>query len=92
MGQKSKKRKTEKSNVKSDSLIYVKYCVMFVAAFCSFLFISQQLNAMQTPQVRVYFFILYKLMFLIYRENTAEMYEVKYFKEFSTKLTLLFVL
>ena len=58
MGQKSKKRKTEKSNVKSDSLIYVKYCVMFVAAFCSFLFISQQLNAMQTPQVRIYFFYL----------------------------------
>ena len=28
-------------------------------------------------------------MFLIYRENTAEMYEVKYFEKFSTKMTLL---
>lgn len=51
MGQKHKKKKTEKNYNGSGSLgTYVKYCGIFVAVFCAVLLISQQIHAIQTPQ------------------------------------------
>ena len=51
MGQKHKK-KEKKEKTKESKTSYLKYCVMFVGGFCGLLLIINQVQAIQTPQVR----------------------------------------